>query len=198
MLSVELHPQRQFILDCLADPAKQWSNNAIAELLDPPISAVTISKYRRRVLLTAGVRVLPKVHKKNDVQEMNTVQQMDSFGVDGAKQDLLKRVQKHSLRRERWIADAESKILRDADGLPMLGPDGKVLTELDHRALASHDRNHQSALELEGRLTGALLEQSSQTNVQIAILAPGTVPAAAEPVDAGPAAVVYDIGKTRS
>ena len=196
VLSVELHPQRKWILDCLADPVKRWSNNAIADLLDPPLTAATISKYRRRVLQTAGAHVLPKVHRKNAVREMNSVQEMNDSPYDAAKQDLISRLQKYSLRRERWISDAEAQTVRDRDGLPVIDPSTNLpVKTVNHQALSAHDRNNMSALELEGRLTGALTEQGNQTNVQIAVLAPGS---AAMDAPAVSGVQVFDIGKTRA
>lgn len=185
----------------MCDLERKWTNDEIGQSIDPPLHMSTIAKFRRKVLASSVTSLRPKSQQGKEVQEAGNRDIAYGDKVDSARADLLARIQKHSLRRERWISDAENQVLRDADGLPMAGPDGKVLTSLDHRALAAHDRNHQSAMELEGRLTGALLEQSNQANVQLAIYMPQMD--ASQPTPAAAAAPagqiqVYDIGTTRS
>lgn len=74
------------------------------------------------------------------------------------------RIDKRLSRRERWIASAESQKIVDKDG--------EVHESMNHRALAAHDRNEGTDVEMLAKLGGLLANSQQPATLQCAVMMP--------------------------
>ena len=146
----------------------------IAATLNPKVHYVTLSRYR--VILMGGLARRMKGKDSETLiikdlaashlggKELNSVQERTR---DELKQIALQ----VSARRLHWISDAESK--QNIDQVT-----GEVWHDMNHAALARHDRNLLSTLELRARLDGLLTEGAAVVNVNLGVVLPTEGPQA--------------------
>jgi len=103
--------------------------------------------------------------------------------IEQTRLEIEKKLAAREKQRARWIADAESNQVIDAET-------GEVMHNMQHSALAKHDGNDLKALEFRAKLAGLLHENERGNVVNIAVCM-------TEPGCADPDAQVLDIGATR-
>jgi hypothetical protein len=185
-MTAEFHPQRALIVDMMSDTEHKFTLAEIAAKLDPPLSQTTLSRFRKRLLGKISASTVVRSDKSLSFQQI--AQSVDgnlnpSNQLDNLRVKFLDRLETMSQRREKWLSEVENK--------PYTGEDG--IARMDHKALATHDRNHMSALELSAKLAGVMGAESAGQAVTVSLVLPVSPGATAS----GPASAVIDISKTR-
>lgn len=187
MNAVEKHPQKQKIIDMMLDGATLTAISA--KFADPPLHISQLSRFKTKLLAPAIKAMNPR---SASVREIKTLATKPGINVGAtlisnahsdeplvaARQDSLRanleqRVEKRIMRREGWIAAAESQTIVDKEG--------NTYVAMDHRALASHDGNEGKDIETLAKL-GNLYADGNTTNVMIAFMSAG--------IDGAPAQVI--------
>lgn len=166
MTQVEKHPMRQQIIDGILAGE---SLAKIARTVQPPVHHSSLSRYRMTLLGNATSKIVGRSDVSKALSALgSSVGSPDERSHVQAKlrQELHNRVNAAVERRERYRANAEE-----------LDEAGRM----EHRALAAHDRNDLSALELQARLAGLLTDPSVQVNVQSVQVSLPAAPAESEP-----------------
>lgn len=182
-MTAEFHPQRDEIIRMFADTERKWTLEQIASKINPPLAISTLSRFKRKVIGSLASTITVKSAKAQTYKDIGLAATNNLYSDDAAhsaKLLLQAKVNKTQSRIENWLSEVENKPFAHEDGHE----------RMDHKALASHAKNLFTSYELEGKLTGALLEAPT-TNVQVAVLMPGAVQ------EAPATAQVIDITKTR-
>jgi hypothetical protein len=197
--TVDTHPQRDAIIRDMLEGKPMAS---IAHWVKPPVSRATLSRYRLKVLATAIEPLRSRGAISRSIKDVGSVMGLSgdvdagrANVVEQARTSITKTLEGLSTRRFGWMSDAEEKPLLDALGMPII-INGKPLTNLDHRALAAHDRNTISALDLQAKIAGAYAEGTTNVSVTNVVMIPaGRDPDSALPVISAPGAAgeVLDI-----
>lgn len=171
---VDNHPQRDAIIGFIVAGDALRS---IVSRVSPSVSIATLSRFRRRVLAQA----LEPIRAQGNNRQLKEIAIggriiPDTTGIVASQTDVVKRriqeaIEASSNRRAKWITDAEEKPLLDELGMPII-VNGKPLSNLDHRALAAHDRNNLSALDLQAKIAGAYAENPTTVSVTNVVMIP--------------------------
>lgn len=208
MSVVDLHPQRSVIIEGILAGE---SLRQLASRINPTIHHATLGRFRLRLLQSATKPLTQNHAITHNFKDLITVATGDDSDMRaserlsmGLRGELSGLVRAKLTRRDRWIKDAEARPILDDDARPITreADDGELipLTQMDHKALAAHDRNETSDLDLLARL-GQLYSDAGESgpgltavmsfgdiivNVAGAVAtAPQVIDAVAEPMDVG-------------
>lgn len=186
---VDRHPQRQQIRE---DILAGMTLKVIAQGLKPSVHPATLSRYRMKLIGKAVNTMQGRSSKSLSILDVAGKGSERVDGVEHIKErkrvELQAATARAQERRERWISDAEKRAVLDKLGEPVRDSDGTVIRAMDHAALARHDRNFISSIDLEARIAGVLTtEATTKTTVQVCVMmpAPATMPEMGEVVDIG-------------
>lgn len=162
---VDNHPQKQEIIEGLLAGK---SVRSVSRTVNPPIAHSTLSVYRHTILARAakgfranelGHNILkdviistdPNNQDKAAAGRLESALRTESMSVVRSKMD----------RQNRWIQQLEKTPMLDSNGVQVV-LDGVPQFQPDHRALAAHDRNQTSDLDLLARL-GQLYQEAGES-----------------------------------
>ncbi len=164
MSVVDLHPQRQQIIEGILNGL---SLRTIGRTAVPPIAHTTLAGFRAKMLQTAAKSLRPHTVGRNILKDAIMAGHPDRPDIGAAQRvedtlrtELTDIVRSKFERRERWIKDAEDRPVL-IEGKPLM-LDGRPLTQMDHKALAAHDRNDATYVDLLARL-GQLYSDSGES-----------------------------------
>jgi len=174
---IEAHPQRAEVIQMLTDPSQKRSLRQIAASLKPPVHVATLSRFRVRLIGSAAADMRGKQSNVRAIRDLASLhggeKELDALRAR-IKNDLHSAVKKGIERRAKWIDDAETYQTVDYNGV--------VHHNMNHTALAAHDRNSLNALEFTAKLHGLLQDESQRDiNVQAVVVLPQ--PAALPPAE---------------
>lgn len=150
------------------------------------MSYATIARFRAKLLGNATKLMRGRSENTSPLKDLGAMARgvATNESIAAAQRDKLQQVLAGALeRRLRWTDDAENRPILDKTGQPIIGADGKPMMYMEHRALAAHDRNLLSALELQAKMDGILAPEAASFQVNAVIVLPS--PAAAVPIEAG-------------
>jgi hypothetical protein len=134
-----------------------------------------MATYRKAVLMQAAKALRPNGFGANPIKDVINAgfqEGLDKGAAqrfqDGLRAEINGLARAKLSRQDRWIEQAEGKPVRDVDGNVIM-VNGKPLLEPDHRALAAHDRNQTSDLDLLARL-GQLYGDAGESQQQVTVM----------------------------
>lgn len=164
MSIIDLHPQRAKIIEGILAGV---SCRKLASQIRPMVHHSTLGSFKLKLLQTAVKPLRPQYDTQRSLIDIVSIASGDKQDqapaqrlAEGLRSEIQGLVRAKLDRRRKWITNAESKVLRDSSGtavqVSQTDSDGVVtmidLTEMDHKALAAHDRNETSDLDLLARL----------------------------------------------
>lgn len=184
------------------------SSREMARHLSPPIHHSTINKFKTIVLLSnakglkrnkfgSNVILDSVLQPDDDISDKEPARRL----LDSLRAETEGVIRAKLSRQNKWIGMAEGAPVRDPNG-NIIMIDGKPLLEPDHRALAAHDRNQTSDVDLLCRVRQLYQEAGESGPGLTAVMsfgdvnvymgaqpaagqAPQIIDAAVEPLDVG-------------
>ena len=163
---------------------------------------MTISRFKLKLLGPAVQSLSGKSESRKIIRDIagtagahGDPSQVAESVRESLRRELQGAINRDRQRRESWISDAEKRPVLDKLGEPVKDSDGTVVRYLEHKALASHDRNNLTSLELQAKLAGVLQDTATQgATIRAVVLMPSPGdPAAAQPAEPGRLAVEIDL-----